>query len=260
MRSIFRLGEVRLGGRGPGLPRRSLSYRFRAVNLRSGGGGGRGFGLPLTELPRYAPPPTQCVRGFWKWAPSSTFFVSARGLGSGRAHYDGGRRVYADIPADLLVLLEPIVEAHGLEIVDIEVQQGRPGMLRLTIDNDAGDGRVPVDSLVGLSREVETQLDAADWMSGAYRLEVTSPGLDRALSREKDFVAVSGMGREVRVRTRRPIDGRRRFLGELVAFEEGTVRLASDGVEVAIPFAEIEKANAIYKFTSADFKGRAKKQ
>jgi len=168
--------------------------------------------------------------------------------------------VYADIPADLLVLLEPIVEAHGLEIVDIEVQQGRPGMLRLTIDNDAGDGRVPVDSLVGLSREVETQLDAADWMSGAYRLEVTSPGLDRTLSREKDFVAVSGMGREVRVRTRRPIDGRRRFLGELVAFEEGTVRLASDGVEVAIPFAEIEKANAIYKFTSADFKGRAKKQ
>ena len=168
--------------------------------------------------------------------------------------------MYADIPADLLALVEPIVEDHGLEVVDIEIQQGHPGMLRLTIDNDTGDGRVPVDALVGLSREVETQLDAADWMSGGYRLEVSSPGLDRALSREKDFAAVCGMGRQVKVRTRRPMEGRRKFSGELVAFEDGNVRLASDGVEVVIPFGEIEKANAVYKFTSADFKGRANKK
>ena len=167
--------------------------------------------------------------------------------------------MYADIPADLLALLEPIVQMHELEIVDVEIQEGHPGMLRVTVDNTSGDGRVPVASLVSLSREVETQIDAADWMRSSYRLEVTSPGLDRALGREKDFAAAVAVGSEVKVRTRRPIDGRRRFSGVLVAFEEGTVVLASEGVELAIPFQEIEKANAVYKFTSADFKERAKK-
>ena len=166
--------------------------------------------------------------------------------------------MYADIPADLLALLEPIVQMHGLEIVDVEVHAGHPGMLRVTVDNDSGDGKVAVDSLVSLSREVETQLDAADWMRSAYRLEVTSPGLDRTFGREKDFAAASVIGSEVKVRTRRPIDGRRRFSGLLVAFEDRTVVLASDGVELAIPFDDVEKANTVYKFTSADFKERAK--
>ena len=132
-------------------------------------------------------------------------------------------------------------------------------MVRVTVDNGSGDGKVPLSSLVGLSREVETQLDAADWMRSSYRLEVTSPGLDRTLAREKDFVAACAVASEVKVRTRRPIDGRRRFSGELVAFEGRTVLLASEGVELAIPFDEIEKANTVYKFTSADFKERAKK-
>ena len=110
-----------------------------------------------------------------------------------------------------------------------------------------------------MSREIETQLDAADWMTGSYRLELTSPGLDRVLSREKDFALACENGSEVRIRTRRPLEGRRRFTGVLIAFAAGTVRLQSDGSELSIPFDEIEKANIVYKFTSADFKGRAKK-
>ena len=110
-----------------------------------------------------------------------------------------------------------------------------------------------------MSREIETQLDAADWMDGSYRLELASPGLDRVLGREKDFAVACANGSEVKIRTRRPLDGRRRFKGVLVGFEDATVRLECDGEEFAIPFDDIEKANTIYKFTSADFKDRAKK-
>ena len=167
--------------------------------------------------------------------------------------------MYRDIPADLRALIEPIASDHGCELVDAEVQRGRPGMLRIIVDNENGDGRVPVGSLARLSREIETQLDAADYMAGSYRLEVTSPGLDRVLGRERDFAAAAATGSEVKIRTRRPQGGRRRFKGVLIAFEDGTVRLDSDGEEIAIAFDEIEKANTVYKFSSADFKDRAKK-
>ena len=93
--------------------------------------------------------------------------------------------------------------------------------------------------------------DAADAVSAEYRLEVSSPGLDRPLAREKDFRAACGS--EVRIETHRPLAGRRRFRGQLITFEEGVARLTVDGCEVGIPFADVAKANTIYKFTRADF-------
>jgi ribosome maturation factor RimP len=149
-------------------------------------------------------------------------------------------------------LIEPVVDDHGCELVDVEVarNQGK-GLLRITIDNPNSDGRVPIERCVAVSREIETLLDAADTMPGAYQLEVSSPGLDRVLGREKDFVAACGQ--EVRLRTRRPIEGRRRFRGRLKAFEQGALRVDVDGEEALIPFDEVEKANTIYEFTSADF-------
>ena len=132
--------------------------------------------------------------------------------------------MYRDIPEDLRGLIEPVVTDHDCELVDVEVVRGSgPGLLRVTIDNGQGDGRVAVERCAEVSREIATQLDAADAMSGSYRLEVSSPGLDRTLAREKDFVAACGS--EVKVRTRRPLDGRRRFKGVLVDFREGVARI-----------------------------------
>ena len=165
--------------------------------------------------------------------------------------------MYRDIPADLLELLEPVVVDHGCELVDVEVHRGRPGMLRITVDNERGDGRVPVDALAALSRELETQLDAAEWMAGSYRLEVTSPGLDRVLGREKDFEAAAAAHSIVKLQTRRPLDGRRRFRGVLLGFEGATARIDVDGRVFDVPFDEVEKASTVYEFTSADFRGRA---
>ena len=163
-------------------------------------------------------------------------------------------------------MIEPVVEEHDCELVDVDIAQNRGmGLLRITVDSRASDGRVPIDRCAEISREIETLLDAAESMSGAYRLEVSSPGLDRVLGREKDFIAA--VGQQVKLRTRRPLEGRKRFTGRLLAVEpeepeEGNKQRTTLKVEVEgspeegpieIPFDEVEKANTIYEFTSADF-------
>lgn len=160
--------------------------------------------------------------------------------------------MYRDIPEEMRALIEPIVDDFGLELVDIEQRQGRaPWHLRVVVDTAEGDGRVPVDTCAEVSREVGACLDAADAIPVAYHLEVSSPGLDRMLAREKDFARA--VGREVRLQTHAPVDGRRRFRGTLVGFDGAEARLRVDGREVAVPFAAVRRANAVYAFSRDDF-------
>ena len=160
--------------------------------------------------------------------------------------------MYRDIPEALRELIEPVVQGHGLELVDVELSRGRgPWGLRVTVDTPAGDGRVSVDRCAEVSREIGTNLDAANAIPVRYRLEVSSPGLDRRLAREKDFAGACGA--EVQIETRQPMEGRRRFRGTLLAFEGDVARVRVDGLEVAIPFAEVAKANTVYQVTRADF-------
>lgn len=160
--------------------------------------------------------------------------------------------MYRDIPEELRTLIEPVVEGAGLELVDAMMTRGRPPwLLRVTIDTPEGDGRVPVERCASVSREIETHLDAADVIDRAYRLEVSSPGLDRVLAREKDFT--KACGGEVRIETRLPVDGRRHFKGLLRAFEGGVAHLEVDGREVGIAFDQVARAQTVYKFTRADF-------
>src|SRR4029453_2472724 len=113
--------------------------------------------------------------------------VSRRVLGSGRLDrsffcFQVSRIVYRDIPEELRSLIEPIVQDFGFELVDVALHRGRsPWQLRITLDTPQGDGRVSVERCAEVSREIGTQLDAADWAPCAYRLEVSSPGLDRVL-------------------------------------------------------------------------------
>ena len=163
--------------------------------------------------------------------------------------------MYRDIPEELRTLIEPIVTDHGLELMDVDVVRGgTPWQVRLVVDTPAGDGRVSVQACADVSRELGTQLDAVDAIAQAYHLEVSSPGLDRPLSREKDFAAAANEdGSDVKIETRVPLDGRRRFRGRLVRFDDETAHVAIDGQEFAIPFAQVAKANVVYQFSSADF-------
>lgn len=164
--------------------------------------------------------------------------------------------MYRDIPEELRILIEPIVADAGFELVDVRLARGgRPWNLRVTIDNESGDGRIPIDSCAEVSREIASQLDVAGSIDAAYTLEVSSPGLDRILARTKDFSAACGC--EVQIETKRPVDGRKRFRGVLEAFEEEVAVVNVDGGRTRIAFDEIAKARKIYKFTKADFAGKA---
>lgn len=156
--------------------------------------------------------------------------------------------MYHDIPESLRALIEPVVADHGFELVTAQLT-GK--VVRVVIDTNDGDGRVPIDDCAAVSRELASCFDAEAAVPGAYTLEVSSPGLDRVLAREKDFCAACGQ--EVKIETRQPIDGRRRFRGELVAFEGGRAQLRVDGKSVEIAFADVSKANQVYHFSSADF-------
>ncbi len=159
--------------------------------------------------------------------------------------------MYHDIPEDLKRRVEPIVESHGLELVDAELTRARPWRLRVVVDTASGDGRVPVDLCASVSREIGANLDASDVIDQRYLLEVTSPGLDRTLAREKDFMAACG--EEVKIETRRPRDGRKRYRGLLKGYRDGLAELEVDGRSVELPFAEVAKANVVYQFSRADF-------
>jgi ribosome maturation factor RimP len=164
--------------------------------------------------------------------------------------------VYRDIPEEMRALIEPIVDDHGLELVDVDLKRGRaPWTLRVIVDTPEGDGLVPVERCAGVSREIGSHLDAEDLIPSRYTLEVSSPGLDRVLAREKDFAAACG--REVKLETRAPRDGRRRFRGRLVGFDDEVARLLVDGEEVEIAFADVARANTVYEFTREDFARRA---
>ena len=95
--------------------------------------------------------------------------------------------MYRDIPTELRELIEPVVEAHGLELVDVDVHRGRaPWSLRVVVDTPAGDGRVPVERCAAVSRELGTHLDARDAIPVRYRLEVEE-GVLKAIGEAAKF-------------------------------------------------------------------------
>ena len=162
--------------------------------------------------------------------------------------------MYRDIAPELLEVIEPVVRAHELELVDVE-RSGVPGRglrLRVVLDTPEGDGKVTVGDCSKVSRELGHGLDASGAMRSAYVLEVCSPGVDRILGRWSDFERA--VGSEISVQTRAPLDGRRRFRGELLSCAEQVIDIRlPEGPEVRIPFAEVAKAKAYY---GGDFKAK----
>ncbi|HEY7372336.1 MAG TPA: ribosome maturation factor RimP [Polyangia bacterium] len=152
------------------------------------------------------------------------------------------------------LLAEPYVRDAGFDL--IEVQYGREPtgwVVRLFIDTpaDAGAGTMQVgeghsvglDDCERVSRDVSAALDVADVIPHAYQLEVSSPGLDRPLRRERDFARF--VGESARIRLIDGVEGRRNFLGTLRAAKDGRVEIACDGRSYEIPIDDIQKANLV---------------
>ena len=118
-------------------------------------------------------------------------------------------------------LLEPIVSELGFELVDVEyVKEGGTWYLRAYIDKPCG---ITVDDCETVSRRFSDILDEKDYIEDSYVFEVSSPGLGRPLKKEKDFAR--SLGEEVEIRTYRPIDRQKEFIGILKSYDEDTVTI-----------------------------------
>ncbi|MDB5419679.1 MAG: hypothetical protein JWP50_3098 [Phenylobacterium sp.] len=144
----------------------------------------------------------------------------------------------------LLELLDPVAEAAGYEIVRLRLMGGSETR-RLQIMAERPDGEMVIEDCAQLSRAISEVLDAADPISGEYTLEVSSPGVDRPLTRLKDFETYEGY--EVRLELDRLAEGRKRFRGQLVGVDGDNVALDLEGEAetILVPFAWIVEAKLV---------------
>jgi ribosome maturation factor RimP len=144
----------------------------------------------------------------------------------------------------LVELLDPVAEAAGYEIVRLRLMGGEHAR-RLQIMAETPDGEMVVEDCARLSRAISEVMDAADPISGEYTLEVSSPGVDRPLTRLKDFVTYEG--HEARIELDRVAEGRKRFRGVLAGVEDDNIGIDLEGEEATamVPFSWIVDAKLI---------------
>ncbi len=136
-------------------------------------------------------------------------------------------------------LLTPAIEALGYDLVRLRLEGS--GRKRLQIMAEPKDGRpMSLEDCSEISRVVSALLDVEDPIAGAYSLEVSSPGIDRPLTKAQDFARFAGEGAKLELNT--PIAGRKRFAGQLLGIENDQVLLLAEGERIALPLAGIHKA------------------
>jgi ribosome maturation factor RimP len=130
----------------------------------------------------------------------------------------------AGLPAKVAAIIEPALEDRGFRLVRVAIS-GREGKT-LQVMAERADGSMTIEDCEAVSREISALLDVHDPIAGAYRLEVSSPGIDRPLVRPSDFE--DWAGHEAKIELNEPIDGRKRFRGTLEGFEGGEIRIEVD--------------------------------
>ncbi|MDG4474886.1 ribosome maturation factor RimP [Thiovibrio frasassiensis] len=144
----------------------------------------------------------------------------------------------------LTQLVVPVVEDLGCELVELQFRrEGHGWVLRLLIDNENGVG---IDDCARISREVAHLLEVEDPIEQAYSLEVSSPGLDRPLKCEKDFLRCKG--KKAKVVVREPIEGQNQCIGLIEDVTQESVTLGTDHGIIEIPFAKMKKARLVVEF------------
>jgi ribosome maturation factor RimP len=145
--------------------------------------------------------------------------------------------------ADIERIIEPALQAMGYELVRVMMTGGqhRP-TLQIMLER-ADRQAVAVEDCEAASRAVSAILDVEDPIQSAYRLEVSSPGIDRPLTRPQDFARFAGHVAKVELKL--PIDGRRKFQGRLIGLENERVLIATEAGEAALPVHDILKAKLV---------------
>ena len=138
----------------------------------------------------------------------------------------------------------PILDEKDFELVDVEyLSEHGTWVLRIYVDKEGG---ITLDECGLLSREIGELIDVKDILQHEYVLEVSSPGLDRPLKKEKDFLG--SIGKRIKIKMLEPVNGRRNFTGYLQDFNNGTLALDEENQVIFLSFQAVEKANLVYDF------------
>lgn len=140
-------------------------------------------------------------------------------------------------------IIEPSINALGFELVRVSIMGKDSNVLQIMADRADGNGSINVEDCAEISRTVSALMDVEDPISGAYHLEVSSPGIDRPLTRAKDFDVWRGF--EAKVELVMAQNGRRRFSGKLDGIEDDAVALIVDGERELLPLADIAKSKLV---------------
>ena len=188
-----------------------------------------------------------------KWASAHFFlcFVAERPCHSQALNNErifGFREVMNDeskaAPDQIEAMVEALLKAEGLELVDLEFRkEARGWVLRIFMDKPGG---VTLEDCSEINREIGDQIEVNELIPHSYRLEVSSPGLDRPLKKEKDFLG--SIGKLIQLSTNVPLEGQTFFKGILLDFQaSGGLRLAETKKTWEIPVGLISKARLVFE-------------
>lgn len=150
------------------------------------------------------------------------------------------------LAASLAELVEPVLDDLGFRLVRVKLEGGDDTIVQIMAERP--DGTISIDDCEAISRQLSPLLDVHDLVPGTYRLEISSPGIDRPMVRPSDFEDWAGY--EAKLELNELVDGRKRFRGRVEGFEDGEVRLEIDlqGVGptvVGLPVGLIREAKLV---------------
>ena len=149
----------------------------------------------------------------------------------------------APVAQSVTELIEPGLLANGLELVDVEFKkEGQNWVLRIYIDSEGG---ITLAECQKVSRLAGDLIEIEEVIEPVYTLEVSSPGLNRVLKKEKDFLKYSG--KKIYVQCHAPMDGRKKFTGILTGFIDQSIHLEVDGQHYTIPLSLVAIENLAIK-------------
>jgi ribosome maturation factor RimP len=143
---------------------------------------------------------------------------------------------------DITPIIEPSLTAMGYRVVRVAFLGARRGTLQIMAERLDG-AAMAVEDCTEISRTVSALLDVADPIADAYMLEVSSPGIDRPLTRPEDYDRFAGF--EAKIELGQPVDGRKRFRGRILGRADDHVRLHDETGEVLLPLAGVTKAKLV---------------
>ncbi|MBQ4066982.1 MAG: ribosome maturation factor RimP [Clostridia bacterium] len=139
-------------------------------------------------------------------------------------------------------LVSPVADSFGFMLWDVEyVKEGADMILRITIDKPEG---IDIEDCEKMARAIDPIIDEADPIEVSYKMEVSSPGIERVLSRPEHFEAC--MGEKVEVKLYAPVDGKKQIVGILSGADEKTVSVNVDEAEIVLEKSSVAKVSTVF--------------